>query len=166
MKSTSRKLTLVLTLGCLSANCTAANAQDSTIPCSLTITSNYVELAKMISIVGTLNASFTNSTGKAVKTVTISALDGSGQVLFTNEFTGSGQSLMFMAGQDRNPTPIESGATSALTIIPLQVLNLRTLSLYGADDTKISEAVALMDQEVQKAHEAYNVSSCRIDGVS
>jgi len=166
-----RTITLLTAVG-TTLFCSAASfAQDNELEpfevnCSLTITPEYNNLVKQVTIWGEINLPFTNEFDFPVSSVVVSVLDATGVVITAREMFGSDQSMKFMMGTDKTATPILPGVTTKMIHQDFNQV-LWSMNLYGIEDAEILQnAASMMEEEGIKLKRSYSAVKCRIDGVN
>lgn len=171
MNNTLPRIATLLVLGglCVSFAMSPARASESVpyeIPCSLTITPEYNNLVKQVTVWGALNLPFTNPFDYPVGSVVVSVLDSNGGVVTSHEMFGSDQSMAFQLGSENTPTPIPAGATTKMIHRGFNQV-LWSMNLFGIEDASILEkASSMMDEKSSELKSTYSQVICRVDGVN
>jgi hypothetical protein len=136
------------------------------VACSLTVTPEYNNLVKQVTIWGEVNLPFTNQFDYPVSSVVVSVIDANGSVVTSREMFGTDQSMAFMIGTEKVPKPIAAGATTKMIHQGFNQV-LWSMNVFGIEDVSILEkAASMMENEAAKLRSAYGSVRCRIDGVN
>lgn len=137
------------------------------VKCKIAIRADFNNLVKQVTVFGSLSLPFSNTLDYPIKTITVSVHDKDGNSLFTNDMVGEKQTVLFLAGAENEPTPIEPGVTTALSNLKRMDEVLWSMNLFGMDDeTAIKEAASLMASESNRLRNEYKVVSCYIEGLT